>query len=93
MEERQLRMSEILVYFVKKYQDKWEEVFRAIQLKERVNKEEVHKVIDDLANKNITYTTMVDNDYPDKYKNGFYKPPFAIFTKDNKTTTRLYELL
>ena len=47
MEERQLRMSEILVYFVKKYKDEWEEVYNAILQKEKVTKEEVHAVVDE----------------------------------------------
>lgn len=91
-EERKIGMREILVFFVKKYKDQWEKVYSAICEKERVSPEEAFKVADELAERNISYITMVDEDYPNQYKS-IYKPPFVIFEQNGKTTTKLYELL
>ena len=66
-------MNDILAYFAIKYNGDWDEIYSAINRKEKVDLEE--KFI--LLSKCGKYITLLDNEYPSKLK-GIYKPPFVF---------------
>ena len=69
-------MNDILAYFAVKYNGDWDEIYAAINRKEKVDLEE--KEI--LLSKCDKYITLLDNEYPTRLK-GIYKPPFVLFYK------------
>lgn len=70
-------MEEILVYFALKYLGNWDKIYSAINRKEKVDKEELRKVIENEPNK---YVTLLNEKYPSRLKS-IYKPPFVLFYK------------
>lgn len=73
-----MNMRSILVFFYEKYEGIWEDIYSALAMKEKVNPKEVEECYNRLsAEYNII--TMLDDDYPEMYKNDNYdKPPFVI---------------
>ena len=76
------QMNLILVYFAKKYNGNWDEIYQAIAKKEKVEMSELTKLEDDMDCK---YITIIDEDYPNHFKSK-YKPPFVLFYKNTKPT-------
>lgn len=72
-------MRNILLYFVVKYEGDWKNIYQAISSKEKVNMEEVERVVEGIEDKCIT---ILDNNYPCSLKN-ISCPPFAIFYRGN----------
>lgn len=70
-------MNNILVYFAMKYNGDWDEIYSAINRKERVDKAEMNALIDTL---DYNYITLLDEYYPQQLK-PTYKPPFVLFYK------------
>ena len=68
-------MNDILVYFAIKYKGDWDSIYSAINKKERVDSEEVKRVVSEC---NFQYITLLDSNYPQRLKN-IYKPPFVLF--------------
>lgn len=68
-------MEKILVYFAIKYGGDWDKIYKAINMKEKIDSNEVEKVV---SNHGEKYLTLLNDDYPDKLKN-IYKPPFVLF--------------
>lgn len=73
-----INMRSILVFFHEKYNGNWVDIYLALAVKEKVNPQEVEECYNRLsAEYNII--TMLDDDYPEMYKNDNYdKPPFVI---------------
>ncbi len=67
-------MNEILAYFAIKYNGDWDEIYAAINRKEKVEPND----IEEMLSKCGKYITLLDNDYPSRLK-GIYKPPFVLF--------------
>lgn len=72
-------MEDILVYFAIKYEGDWDRIYKAISMKEAVNKIDVDETISKLEN---DYFTILSENYPEFLKN-VIKPPFVIFYKGN----------
>lgn len=70
-------MEDILIYLYDKYSGRWEDIYQAIQRKEKVDKEQVSKVASEYR-KLYNVTTIISEDYPTFYKQNYYKPPFVI---------------
>ena len=70
-------MENVLIYLYDKYNSKWEDIYKAIQRKEKVDKEQVNKVASEYR-KLYNVTTIISEDYPMVYKQNYYQPPFVI---------------
>ena len=68
-------MDQILVYFSIKYRGDWDEIYSAINRKEKVDQKEVERVVEEC---NCKYITLLDDNYPKRLKS-IYKPPFVLF--------------
>ena len=75
-------MNDILIYLYEKYEGDWDEMFEAINSKERVDYGETRKFLKGYKSK-YDYVTLIDEDYPEEYK-GNYKPPFVLRKRKNK---------
>ncbi len=71
---------DILIYFALKYRGSWEDIYRAILSKEKLNAEDVETL---LSERNASALTILDEDYPACMKNIFH-PPFVLFFKGNR---------
>lgn len=70
-------MENILIYFAIKYQGDWDKIYNAINKKEKVEKEDLDKVLSSNSSECIT---LINKDYPSRLKS-IYKPPFVLFYK------------
>lgn len=70
-------MNEILVYFSIKYGGDWDQIYAAINRKEKVDRELMEELLSKQKN---NYITILDSNYPSKLKS-IYKPPFVLFYK------------
>jgi DNA processing protein len=68
-------MEDILVYFSYIHDGNWEKIYSSIENKERVDFEEVKKVV---ASIKCKYVTMLSKEYPERLKH-IYKPPFVLY--------------
>ena len=74
------------IYFYEKYEGDWDDIYKAIQRKERVDATEAKSFLKKYRNK-YDYVTLIDNEYPDEYKAN-YKPPFVIRKRKNNDKNR-----
>ena len=81
VDEKPFGMSDILIYFYEKYDGDWDDIYKAIQRKERVDATEAKSFLKKYRDK-YDYVTLIDNEYPDEYKAN-YKPPFVIRKRKN----------
>ena len=81
VDESSFGMSDILIYFYEKYEGDWDEIYKAINQKERVDATEAKFFLKKYRDK-YDYVTLIDNEYPDEYKAN-YKPPFVIRKRKN----------
>lgn len=70
-------MDKILVYFALKYQGDWDAIYSAINKKEKVDSNELEKLVSEC---DCEYITLLDSRYPLRLKS-IYKPPFVLFYK------------
>ncbi len=75
-----MEIKEVLIYFALKYKGDFDNIYEAIRRKEKVNKEECHKVVSNLKCETLT---ILDEDYPLCFKS-LSKPPFVLFYIGNK---------
>lgn len=75
------RGREVLLYLSLLYQGEWEEIYRAIQEKKPLIKEEIEKVVQSF---HTPYLTILDEDYPEALKQ-VYRPPFVLFYYGDKS--------
>ena len=68
-------MKKILVYLSIKYKGKWEDIYKAIAEKQKVDLDEAEEKIKKL---DCNYLTILDENYPQEFKT-IEKPPFVIF--------------
>lgn len=74
-----MSMREIIIYLYLKYNKDWDRIYEAIRNKEPIDKLDMK---DTLEYEDLTsYITIIDNNYPSKYKSQF-KPPFVLEIKD-----------
>ena len=73
------KMKDLVLYFVLKYEGKFDEIYNALMKHEEVDENLKNKLFKNL---NSNYVTIFDNDYPEKLKTINY-PPFALFYKGN----------
>lgn len=74
-------MDKILVYFAIKYAGDWDQIYAAINRKEKVDIKEIETIVDKCE---CSYITLLDSQYPTKLKS-IYKPPFVLFYKGDIT--------
>ncbi|WP_031542961.1 DNA-processing protein DprA [Mesoplasma photuris] len=67
-------MEKILLYFAIKYKGNWDDVYKALDSKERVAVEELEKLNDE----KYQFVSVINPLYPKVLKNAF-KPPFILF--------------
>lgn len=71
-------MKHILIYFVRKYNNDWDKIYKALFTKEKVLLEDIKQmeawVLCDPFNKVIT---IIEEEYPEELKQ-IDKPPFAV---------------
>lgn len=70
------KMRDILIYLYEKYDGDWDDLYTAIQNKERVDINVVESTVK-RHKKKYDYVTMIDRNYPEEYK-GNYKPPIVL---------------
>lgn len=68
-------MRDVIIYLDYFYQGEWSDIFKHLEDKTPVDMEEVKKVVSEIDTENII--TIIDSDYPDKYK-VMDKPPFVV---------------
>ena len=69
-----MKQHDLLVYLTIKYDGDWDKIYNHIKNKVCLDKEDMRKT---LANVDLSdFVTLVDEDYPDKYKT-LRKPYFA----------------
>ena len=76
-------MNIILIYFAKKYDGDWDEIYKALENKEQVSLKDMTRIEDELKQSEEKITTILDSDYPKSLKEA-YKPPFVFWTKGDK---------
>jgi len=72
-----IKGRDILTYLSVKYEGDWSAIYQAIKNKELVDEQTVLQTINEIT---VSYTTIIDEDYPESLKK-IYKPPFVIFYK------------
>lgn len=75
-------MNIILIYFAIKYKGNWDDIYDALEKKERVSPEEIEILQKKIKEKKWKFITILDKNYPDNLKQA-YKPPFIIWYKGN----------
>ncbi len=76
-------MNIILIYFAIKYKGDWNEIYKALEVKERVSLNDLKALEKKISNEEFKAITILDLDYPERLKKA-YKPPFVIFYEGNK---------
>ncbi len=72
-------MNDLLLYFSIKYKGNWEEIFKALEEKERIP---INKIFEFHKKEIDNFLTIMDKDYPITLKE-VYKPPFLLFFSGN----------
>lgn len=85
LKNRGINVNDIIWFFTVKYKGDWERIYKAIDSKESINKEEFE---DTLTLKKDNYICMSDREFLEDslYPSNFeytYKPPFSLFWKGN----------
>ncbi|WP_033161106.1 DNA-processing protein DprA [[Mycoplasma] collis] len=75
-------MNSVLIYFSIKYQGDFYSIFNALKRQEKIDKDQILKIEDDLKLQKIKAITILDKNYPKEFK-FLDKPPFVIFYKGN----------
>ena len=74
-----LKGKDIITYLSVKYDGDWNSIYQAIKNKEMVDEQTVLQTINEIT---VSYTTIIDEDYPESLKK-IYKPPFVLYYKGN----------
>ncbi|WP_342258472.1 DNA-processing protein DprA [Spiroplasma endosymbiont of Dioctria linearis] len=70
-------MENVLLYFSIKYNGDWDQIYNALEIKEKIT----HKDLDEVSNSiDCNFITILSPLYPNYLKNT-HKPPFVIFYK------------
>lgn len=79
-----MEARDVLIYLNQKYQGNWSKVFNAIRNKEQVTEKQVNQMKDMITQtyNNPVIITLVDSDYPAKFKT-IKKSPFVIYCYGN----------
>ena len=72
-------MKDVLLYFAYKYNGDWDEIYNALDRKEKFDFDACEKIKKELDCKVIT---ILDGEYPHRLKQ-IYKPPFVLFCRGN----------
>ncbi|VEU59216.1 DNA-processing protein DprA [Mesomycoplasma neurolyticum] len=75
-------MNSILIYFSIKYNGDFFSIFNALKRQEKIDKNLIIEIENDIQNKKIQAITILDKEYPKEFKY-LDKPPFVIFYKGN----------
>jgi DNA processing protein len=67
----------VLAFLSVKHNGDWNKIYNAIKFKEVVNAAEVEQFLSEVKN---DFITILDEDYPEDFKN-IYRPPFVLFYK------------
>lgn len=70
-------MKDVLLYFAYKYKGDWDEIYDALDRKEKFDFAECERIKKELDCKVIT---ILDSEYPHRLKQ-IYKPPFVLFCR------------
>ncbi len=65
----------LLLFLALKFNGEWEKIFQAIKEKQYFDNQIIEETLADFNGK---FVTIIDEDYPEKFKH-IYKPPFVIF--------------
>ncbi len=74
------RGRDILIYLSVKYGGEWDDIYKAIREKEKINFDLIKEAVDKCKANTIT---IIDDDYPSYLKN-IYQPPFVLFYYGDK---------
>ncbi|VEU59323.1 DNA-processing protein DprA [Mesomycoplasma neurolyticum] len=77
-----MEMNLILIYFAIKYNGDFLSIFNALKKQEKIDKNKIIEIENDIQNKKIQAITILDKKYPKEFKY-LDKPPFVIFYKGN----------
>ena len=72
-------MKDVLLYFAYRYKGDWDEIYNALDRKEKFDFEECERIKAELA-EDTHVVTILDSEYPYSLKQ-IYKPPFVLFCK------------
>lgn len=72
-------MDNVLLFFALKYQGNWEEIYAALEQKEKINHQELITIQGKI---DCNFLTIINPLYPINLKNA-HKPPFVLFVSGN----------
>lgn len=84
-----MKSRDILAFLALKHNGDREETYDAVRLKEHVLPSEASKLLENLGGK---YITILDEDYPEVFKQ-IYKPPIVLFYKGDRSLLKSRKLL
>ena len=79
MDQKQLEMRNVILYFSHKYNGNWHAIYRAIKTREKTDIETTFEVASKIKSKT---STILDDDYPNSLKK-MSNPPFVIYYYGN----------
>lgn len=82
-----IKVNKLLAAMAVKYNGNWSEMTAAIRAKEMAGEEECEKLLKTIHSK---YITILDDEYPDSFKN-MCKPPIVIFYYGDISLIKNYE--
>lgn len=77
------QMRDILIHFSIKNNGDWISIYKDLENKVKVEKEELRTTIRDVLLEGRKIVTIIDEDYPEELKTTQY-PPFVIIYNDEK---------
>lgn len=81
-----IQAREILVYFAYIFDGDWDQIYKAIKEKRKINFNDVEELI---KKEERNYITLLDDRYPQCLRN-IYKPPFVLFYHGDLTLLERY---
>ena len=76
-------MNIILIYFSIKYKGDWDQIYKALENKEKVELKEIEQLEQMMKENDWKCITIIDEEYPNQLKQA-YKPPFVIWIKGDR---------
>lgn len=75
-------MRDVLLYFSNYFKGDWDDIYKAIESKKRIEENNLKTLVKLFKNEN--YITLIDKNYPEYLKN-IFKPPFVVYLEGNKS--------
>jgi len=87
--KRKMTAKEVVFELLIESKGNWDDCYEMIHKRVKIQKEDVYAFEEICDRYGIQWISIVDKDYPIKYKNNYQKPPFIVFI-DKKGIERDY---